>query len=530
MIDEIKKIKLEELNAQIVQYEEKERAINQRSTILRNELSELKKELGGLTEIERFSFLEKWFTKRREYKKCKEKEKRLDEVNKLIIKGENELSEEERKSKEELETLGLEEKISAIKQNISLIDSAKTLYQIGFTPMEAIKFLESKGIQPVLSESDKYIVSHPRDYSSKSSLIGVHKTRYVPTANMIKSAKDSNVEYKRRVIINGIEYQYSYRSARDTVHMAMNDEVSSHFYSWDDCKYAILVPFNDIPNEKIGFAAPMDTFTRGSIELSENAWILCPKNEVESLKKFNPKVHVLGYEGENVQGFSQPFLSQLGYRAESVGMWNWTDAESDEKFNELIEKEGLRRAAHFHTFYHEDENLLASINQAVSLCRLIRDNSLITKPEDIENIMQQLENNYPSFGSILSEQLGKTTEIIYNIKPMAIKANGKHVDVFLEEMRKNGFVISPAYEDVIKKLGEISILNCNNDNEESIFSFSEQASEDEKKAIDELRKVLVLNSDNNQKIRAFGKFLSTAIGKSILESQERTVIEEHTKE
>ena len=352
MIDEIKKIKLEELNAQIVQYEEKERAINQRSTILRNELSELKKELGGLTEIERFSFLEKWFTKRREYKKCKEKEKRLDEVNKLIIKGENELSEEERKSKEELETLGLEEKISAIKQNISLIDSAKTLYQIGFTPMEAIKFLESKGIQPVLSESDKYIVSHPRDYSSKSSLIGVHKTRYVPTANMIKSAKDSNVEYKRRVIINGIEYQYSYRAARDTVHMAMNDEVSSHFYSWDDCKYAILVPFNDIPNEKIGFAAPMDTFTRGSIELSENAWILCPKNEVESLKKFNPKVHVLGYEGENVQGFSQPFLSQLGYRAESVGMWNWTDAESDKKFNELIEKEGLRRAAHSLTFYH----------------------------------------------------------------------------------------------------------------------------------------------------------------------------------
>ena len=155
---------------------------------------------------------------------------------------------------------------------------------------------------------------------------------------------------------------------------------------------------------------------------------------------------------------------------------------------------------------------------------------MITKPEDIENIMQQLENNYPSFGSILSEQLGKTTEIIYNIKPMAIKANGKHVDVFLEEMRKNGFVISPAYEDVIKKLGEISILNCNNDNEESIFSFSEQASEDEKKAIDELRKALVLNSDNNQKIRAFGKFLSTAIGKSILESQERTVIEEHTKE
>ena len=66
--------------------------------------------------------------------------------------------------------------------------------------------------------------------------------------------------------------------------MAMNDEVSSHMFgSWDNCKYAILIPFDDIPNEKIGRVAPMDTFTRGSIELSENSWILCPKNEVERL-------------------------------------------------------------------------------------------------------------------------------------------------------------------------------------------------------------------------------------------------------
>ena len=257
------------------------------------------------------------------------------------------MDEEIQRVEQELETSGINAKLREIGQKISFIENSRTLYELGITPTDAIELLESKGIQPVLSEADKCVFSHPRDYSSKSSLIGVHKTRYAPTANRIKSAKDSNVEYKKSITINGIQYEYSYKSARDTVHMAMNDEVSSHIFgSWDDCPYAVLIPFDDIPNEKIGRADSMDTFTRGSIELSEHTWILCPKNEVEKLKSFNPKVHVLGYEGENVQGFSQPFLTQLGYRAEDVGMWSWMDSESTQQFNDLMAREGIKRGPH----------------------------------------------------------------------------------------------------------------------------------------------------------------------------------------
>ncbi len=533
MIDEVKKIKLEELNNQKVQYEEKENTIKQRLNTIRSKLWNLEwEQSNGITIRNDFSFLEKWITRRSDYKKFKAQFKRFSELPKLISKVKSELDEEDERVEHELEKSGIKANLREIRQKMSLIEDARTLYEIGITPTDAIELLESNGIQPILSETDKCVFSHPRDYSSKSSLIGVHKTKYAPTANMIKSAKASNVEYKKNIMINGVEYEYSFKSARDTVHMAMNDEVSSHMYgSWDDCKYAILIPFDDIPDEKIGRAAPMDTFTRGSIELSEHTWILCPKNEVERLKIFNPKAHVLGYEGENVQGFSQPFLTQLGYRAEDVGMWNWLNDESAHQYYELMAREGIKIGTHTYTYFHEDEQLLASINQAVSLSKLLRDNHLITTPEDIQNIMNQLADNYQSFGSILSD-LGEKTSMEGDIEPQSIKGNSKHVDVFLEEMKNNGFNISPAYQEIMKKLCVISIFDCNKDNKDVIFNISSEASEEERKTIDELQTVLVSYQWRgwDEKRAAFGKFISTAICESILYSQEREVSTEKLQE
>lgn len=533
MLEEVKKIKLEELNKQKSEYDEKKAIISQTLNEIHRKLCHLEEEqLTGITIRNDFSFFEKWITRRNDYKKFKAQSKRFSELPKLISKAKSELTEERTRVEHELETSGISAKLKQIRQKINLIEDAATLYEIGITPTDAIKLLESNGIQPVLSEADKNVFSHPRDYSSKSSLIGVHKTKYAPTANMIKSAKDANVNYKRSITINAVEYEYSFQSARDTVHMSMNDEVSSHMYgSWDDCPYAVLIPFDDIPNEKIGRAAPMDTFTRGSIELSENTWILCPKNEVDRLKIFNPKVHVLGYEGENVQGFSQPFLTQLGYRAENVGMWNWMNNESANQFLELMEKEGIKSGTHMYTYFHEDEQLLGSINQAVSLSKLLRDHHLITIPEDMESIMKQLADDHQDYGSILSE-LCEKTDIENDIEPQAIKGNHKQVDIFLEEMKQNGFHLSPAYQDIMRRLCEVSISNCNANNKEIVFHVPEGASKEEEKNIEELQAVLASDKyiDADEKQVAFGKFISTVIGDSILHSQERQVSKDESQE
>ena len=534
MLEEIKKIKLEELNKEKVKYDEKRDAIKQRLNEIRDNLWQLQGEQSrGLTVRDDFSFIEKWIFRRKEYKKFKEQSERFYKLPILIDKVKSQLDEENKRVEQELEASGIYAKLNEINQSINSLKNAKTLFEIGITPIDAIKLLENNGIQPVLSESDKNVFVHPIDYSSKSSLIGVHKTKYAPTANMIKSAKDSTVEYKKNVTLNGVEYEYSYKSARDTVHMAMNDEVSSHMFgSWDNCKYAILIPFDDIPNEKIGRVAPMDTFTRGSIELSENSWILCPKNEVERLKIFNPKVHVLGYEGENVTGYSKPFLTQLGYRGEDVGMWSWLNRKSANQFCKLMQKEGLKIGTHTYTYFHEDENILENINKAVALSKLLRDNHLITTPEDTENITKQLANNHQSFGLILSGLCTKTNMPDIELEPQSIVGNHKQADIFLQEMKNNGFNISSAYQNIIKKLCEISIYDCNKDNQDIIFNIQGEVSKDERNSIKELQSVITSDKveDNDKKIPAFGKFISSAIYDAILHSQEREASKEDSQE
>ena len=97
-------------------------------------------------------------------------------------------------------------------------------------------------------------------------------------------------------------------------------------------------------------------------------------------------------------------------------------------------------------------------------------------------------------------------------------------------MKNNGFNISPAYQELMKKLCVISIFDCNEDNKDTIFNITEKTSKEEQNTIDELQSTLIpqqyVDVDFNQKRKAFDKFISTAICESILYSQEREVSEE----
>lgn len=63
-------------------------------------------------------------------------------------------------------------------------------------------------------------------------------------------------------MLNEKDYNYFYKRERNTVHFAVNDEVASHEYgNWENSKYAVLIPFTDIPKEKISKVKSVDTFT-----------------------------------------------------------------------------------------------------------------------------------------------------------------------------------------------------------------------------------------------------------------------------
>lgn len=526
MFEEIKKVKLnqiEQKRAQILKQKiEKEK--RKRDLIYNLDELEYKKECP--INYRRFNLLEKWITRRREYKNYQKEVKDRNELPYKINRIEKELEEEKKKIEKELEELGINQELALLNGKLHEIGEAKNLKDLGMKPKEAIEFLKEIGMTPILDESDKVITNNPRNYSSKDALIGVHKTQYPPIDSKIKTAKEvKKVTRKKRITINEQEYNYEVNSERDTVHMAMNDEVSSHMYgSWEDCKYAILIPMTDIPNEKIGHATPVDTFTKGSIKLTENSWILCPKGEVEEIKKRNFNVNVVGYEGDSVLGYPQPFLSSLGYRAEGVGMSSWGDKRSDEDFYDLMNKEGIKIGAHTYTHFHEDEKMLREINEAVAICKVLRDNNLVKEKEEIPSVMEQLEKQYSGLGRIL-RNLCITSEFSeegYDLE--AIKANHKHLDIFFDNMEKNGFNIATEYQTIIRKIEQVGEYKINTPEEiKSIFETEKEVTEEKKLVIEELKegfeRTPIFESENRNKIMS--KFLSTVLLECVLESKDR---------
>ena len=519
MFEHIKRIKQEELAQKLQALESLSNERRQPLLDLSVRISELQYRQEAGFEKKEFGFVQKHITRRSAYKAYLDKLEEHSNLPETIAKLKEEYAEKEKAIDDSLRAEGVFDEYNETHAAFDTVKYAKSLAAMGVSVDSALAILSEHGIEPVLTEADKEVFVHPRDYSSKSSLIAVHKTNFAPSGDIIKTSKDSHAKKEKTIMINGTQYTYSFEHERDTIHMAMNDEVSSHMYgSWDNCPYAILVPFEDIPNEKIARAAPMDTFTRGNLALTENSWILCPKDQVAEIQKANPKVRVMGYEGESVAGFSQPFLSALGYRPEDVGMWSWQDSDSAKQFSELLRKEGIIEGTHSYTYFHEDEEVLTGINQAISLCSLIRDNNLISFSKDIPALTQELSNAHQHFGTILSglAEPGLTKDA----EATAIKANGLQVDIFLKKLAESGFDLSPAYQSVLRDLCKTP-LGKKNENPYDFVESIPEFSDNELLNIKKLERSLNSTSfyDTETRSAAFNEFISSALCETIIKSK-----------
>ena len=296
-----------------------------------------------------------------------------------------------------------EERTSDLREKI---ESAKTLKDLGMTFGEAVEFLQQRGVPIILSEDDK-VLSKANDglkdkgpnYKSTDDFIYVHVTNLAPQNSKIYTPKDTGKKYKLdRCIINGKDYseKIERKESRDTVHLAVNHMVRPNDGGdWDHTRYAIFVPGNKMPKEKLIGGVPVDIFTEGSLDVSE-AYILCPKGEKEDIQKNNPDMIVTEYEGKEVLEYADPFVETLGYRLEIGGRQNWIDKTAVEQFKSIIEKEDLYYGIHSGSEAKAEERRQNAINKKVAIYKFIKDNNMILNRDDV--IGMEIDSGDSEFG------------------------------------------------------------------------------------------------------------------------------------
>ena len=401
MIEKIRHLRLQQIES--VLHKTRLDEIEIESKELRKEVLNLNSEIGEskkLIPYRKFNWFQKYITKRKEYKQYFEETNSISEtINQLenkitpIYEKLEQLQAEKRKLNEEVNILSAEERIKW-ENNLEKCKEAKTLKEMGVGFLDAIEFLEKNNIPVIFTEEDKKIIDQECDYTKLEDLILVHRTNYSPTSSKIKSDKEACATVSSKITLNGKEYEFPVELDRNTVHFAINGEVSEHIEgnAWNSMKYTVMIPFVDVPREQIIAARQEDTYTRGGVNLTDNSWIICPKQEREKIKSQNPEVRVIGYEGENAKDCAPAILSAIGYKAEEIGMHSWLDDFDNEKFRELVvEKENFYSGIHAESKEAQEEELLNNINWVVAAFNVIKNNHLVEKEEDIDQINEQLE-------------------------------------------------------------------------------------------------------------------------------------------
>lgn len=224
-----------------------------------------------------------------------------------------------------------------------------------------LNYYIENNIQIILTEDDKkYLMkkiseSHykeaffqeKRRIEKLEDIMLVHKTNFAPINNEIGTRFSSKVVDIANVTISGKQYDINLRPRRNSVHFSVNHEVMpNNGGSWSLCKYAVLIPLLSVPKWQFVSNNCVDTFTNGKISLNNKAYIICPKEDVDEIKRKNSNVTVIGYEGTNVLDYANSLLWALGYSVELGNDWGFNDTNRQNAYSKLIIENGYSTTQH----------------------------------------------------------------------------------------------------------------------------------------------------------------------------------------
>ena len=117
----------------------------------------------------------------------------------------------------------------------------------------------------------------------------VHLTNFFPKNHRILSTYDGNKIFSKDkegneivVSLNGNKKSVIVPSHRHTVHFTLNTVVEptkDGAGDWSDCPIAVIEPFKNHQNQFLSYGSG-DSFTWGSVDLSDEAVIIINKNNI----------------------------------------------------------------------------------------------------------------------------------------------------------------------------------------------------------------------------------------------------------
>ena len=208
------------------------------------------------------------------------------------------------------------------------------------------KGLETKDDFPIIDENSILTSFNPsfKDSINLDDLIMVHATSYFPENGVIKSSRDA------------------IGSKRNTVHTSLNGRVGSHAYgNWDGIPMVILDPLKE-HIDQVACLYAADTFTYGSMKLSEQATILIDVNMFDEIYQNNKdyidnnRDKIILFSGDSLKVVKR-LLGIMGYVPEDIGMWNWVNNHDADLLDNFIKNNYPYKlsTSHNHTPYNDVE-------------------------------------------------------------------------------------------------------------------------------------------------------------------------------
>lgn len=169
-----------------------------------------------------------------------------------------------------------------------------------------------EGLIYINSENLNYVPSEDTSTNINEKIL-VHSTGFFPIDNkIITSGEGHKIDGTVEITYNGFTKTILSVSARNTVHFIENNVVGDHVYGTFPNDYIILEPIKHHMSQIVN-DDPSDTWTRGSVTLSDDSIILIRKDKIgnipeDIIKRFN----IILYEGNRTLCVEN-LLKQLGY-------------------------------------------------------------------------------------------------------------------------------------------------------------------------------------------------------------------------